>query len=166
MDAIFSGFEQKEVLRYLRSVLSPMSQEICDQVENHAVIWGISGKAWLAEWTQHPEGLSGKWDDHANRTLQALNEARQLAMLPLMRLRDGFKKAVNLRQQVLALYDFLEETAFAQRLGQYADELEDQGDPRGAQILNSFGRFCCLLWSNFMMYWEKQPGMMSISPDS
>ena len=136
LDAALGGLEQRDVLRYLRSVLSPLSQELCDKVENHAVIWGISGKGWTSEWTQHPDGLGAKWYDTTDQRLKQLNDAREMAILPLVHLREHFAEAKNLRQQVLALYEFLEETQFAHRLGIYADALESEGDGRGAQILN------------------------------
>ena len=40
------GFDQKEILRYFRSPLSPLDPDTCDMVENYAILWGIRGKAW------------------------------------------------------------------------------------------------------------------------
>ncbi|MDY3224347.1 MAG: PD-(D/E)XK nuclease family protein [Candidatus Faecousia sp.] len=136
LDAAIGGFEQREVLRYLRSALSPLDTDTCDQVENYAVIWGIRGAKWTESWSGHPEGLSGQWDDASQETLAQLNAARLLAVAPLQRLRQGFREATNLRQQVLALYAFLEDIRLEQKLTQMAQELDAGGDPRQAQILN------------------------------
>lgn len=136
LDAALSGFGQREMLRYLRSALSPLEADICDDVENYAIIWAIQGKKWTQTWENHPEGLSGIWTDETAPMLERLNTARSLAMGPLERLARGFQNARNLRQQVLALYDFLEDIQLAQRLGQLARELDEQGDNRAAQILN------------------------------
>ena len=136
LDAVVSGFDQREVLRYLRSALSPLDPEICDQVENYAVIWGIRGKKWLEPWENHPEGLSGTWTDSVTRRLQRVEAARGLAMTPLQRLQKGFHSAGNLREQVAALYDFLEDIALERRLGALADRMDRDGDNRNAQILN------------------------------
>ena len=65
LDASMNNFEQKAMLRYLRSAMSPLEQDVCDLVENHAIIWGISGKGWTESWTQHPDGLSGVWDENS-----------------------------------------------------------------------------------------------------
>lgn len=136
LDAALGGMQQRDVLRYLRSILSPLDAEICDKVENHAIIWAISGKGWAEEWIQHPNGLNGEWDDISRAQLAELNQARSLAIEPLLRLRDGFRNAINLHQQVVALYGFLEDIHYARRLGIYADTLEAEGDARNAQILN------------------------------
>ena len=136
LDAALGGFEQRNVLRYLRSVLSPLTQESCDRVENYAVIWGISGNKWLQNWNYHPDGLNGQFDEASQKTLSELNELRAFAMEPLARLREGFRDAKKLSQQVQALYAFLEEVQFANRLDQFAQAMDAAGDNRSAQILN------------------------------
>ena len=58
MEAALGGFDQRAVMRYLRSVLSPVEPDLCDLVENYAFCWGIRGKKWQEKWTNHPDGLS------------------------------------------------------------------------------------------------------------
>jgi len=136
LDAALSGFEIRDVLRYLRSVLSPLDQESCDRVENYAVIWGINGNQWLQPWTAHPDGLDGRFDESSKQRLAELNEWRNFAMDPLRRLREGFRNARKLSEQVMTLYDFLRQMQFAQRLDQLAQSMDVSGDNRSAQILN------------------------------
>ena len=136
MDAAAGDLEQREVLRYLRSVLSSLEPDVCDRMENYAILWGIQGKMWNQEWTFHPEGLDGEWTEAAREGLRELNRARELAIGPLVRLRDGFRKAVSLAQQVQALYGFLEDIGLQQRLSDLADRLDREGDSRTAQELN------------------------------
>ena len=136
LDAAFSGFEQKSVLQYLRSALSPLPMDACDQVENYAIIWGIRGQKWTKEWENHPEGLSTPWSDAYRQRLARINEDRKTAMDPLIRLRERFLKARRLSEQVLALSDFLEELEMEKRLSRLAEEFDASGDNRQAQILN------------------------------
>ncbi len=136
LDAAIGGFDQRETLQYLRSALSPVNSDTCDQLENYAVIWGIRGSKWTQSWTGHPEGLSGQWDDDARQTLTWLNEVRYQVITPLQRLQSGFRDAKNLRSQVLALTAFLEDIRLQQQLTQMAQELDETGSPREAQILN------------------------------
>ena len=136
LEAALGGFEQRDVLRYLRGVLSPLPADVCDRVENYAVIWGISGNRWLENWTAHPQGLNGQWDAASELELLQLNKARALAMDPLLRLREAMRQATALRQQVQALYAFLEDIGFAGRLEAFAREMDEAGDNRSAQILN------------------------------
>lgn len=136
MDAACGGLEQREVLRYLRSVLSPLEPETCDRVENYAILWGIRGAKWQTEWTSHPEGLDGEWNDAAKEELERLNSARKLAVEPLVRLRQKLANTNCLRQQVLAVYDFLVEINLEQRLLDLARQMDEAGDNRSAQELN------------------------------
>ena len=136
LDAALTGFDQRSTLRYLRSALSPLDPDTCDQVENYAIIWGIRGQKWASPWENHPDGLSGVWDESAQRRLEEINAARDLAIAPLTQLQKGFREAANLSEQVAALYRFLEDIQLEQRLTQMAQELDDAGDNRSAQILN------------------------------
>lgn len=136
LEAALGGFEQKAVLRYLRSVLSPIGAEICDLVENYAIIWGITGKRWMEPFENHPEGLSGVWTPSAQKRIGWIEEARVKAMEPLYRLQKGFRDAKSLDGQVTALYIFFEDIHLASRLGKLAQDLDKAGDNRSAQILN------------------------------
>ncbi len=136
LEAALEGFEQKAVLRYLRSVLSPLDAELCDHVENYAVVWNITGSKWKEEWTSHPDGLSGQWNSYFTAQIQHLEQARQRAIDPLLRLQKGFRDATKLADQVRALYQFLEDIHYAERLGALAAQMDRSGDGRSAQILN------------------------------
>ena len=136
LDAVLTGFEQRSVLRYLRSALSPLDADICDEVENYAIIWGVRGAKWMQPWENHPEGLSGIWDTDAEKRILRIETARKLAITPLNRLRIGFQNAINVRQQVQMLYAFLEDIQLEQRLALLAQQMDREGDNRSAQILD------------------------------
>ena len=136
MDAAAGDLDQRDVLRYLRSVLSPLDTNTCDIVENYVIVWGIQGKQWLQEWKYHPDGLGEEWTDDAILRLKDLNAARVLALKPLMGLRDGFRKAVSLAQQIETLYQFLVDIDLDHRLMDMADKLDGEGNNRAAQELN------------------------------
>ena len=136
MDAALGGFEQRAVLRYLRSVLSPVPPDVCDLVENYAIVWGIRGKRWREPWTNHPDGLSAVFDEASTQRLRLINEAREAAITPLLHLQNGFRTARSLSEQVRVLYDFLQLIDLENRLDMLAQEMDDAGDNRSAQILN------------------------------
>jgi len=136
LDAALGGFDQRQTLHYLRSALSPLDPDTCDLVENYAIVWGIRGRRWTSPWENHPQGLSGVWTDEARDALARLNAARELAVAPLERLQQGFQDASSLRGQVLALYRFLEDIGLERRLSRLAQDMDDAGDNRSAQILN------------------------------
>ena len=136
LEAALGGFDRREVLRYLRSGLSALDQETCDQIENYAILWGIRGKRWLETWENHPRGLGEVWTQAAEEELAQLNAARLQVMEPLRHLSEGFRTAKNVAEQVKSLYAFLEEIHFAESLSFMAAEMDAAGDNRSAQILN------------------------------
>ena len=136
LDAALGGFECHDVLRYLKSVLSPLRLEECDAIENYAVLWGIQGNRWCSEWTMHPEGLESVWNESHVQALRNLNTARTLAITPLEKLREGFRKAKSLFEQVEALYHFLDDIKLCDRLYSLSVEMDAAGDNRNAQILD------------------------------
>ena len=136
IDAALSGFEQKDVLKYLKSMLSPLDMDTCDRIENYAIMWNIQGSGWQQNWTFHPNGLGQTWNDSYEQRLTMLNEARARAIDPLARLRDSFCEAKKMRDQVEAVYAFLEDISLSRRLRMLADKYEKLGDHRNAQILN------------------------------
>lgn len=136
IETALDGFDQASVIRYLRSAASPIDQKTCDLLENYVYIWGISGKRWLQSWSYHPDGLSDHWTDWTRQRLEKLEQTRVLVMEPLVRLQSGLKDATQLSQQVLAIYQFLEDIDFAKGLAKLSAELDRASDNRSAQILN------------------------------
>jgi len=136
MDAALGGFERQDVLRYLKSALSPLDAEVCDELENYAFLWSVNGSRWLQTWENHPDGLGAQWTDEAKDKLQVINAARQEAIAPLAELQKKFREASRLTDRVMALCTFFDQIHLAERLGQLADEMDAAGDNRSAQILN------------------------------
>ena len=136
IEAALDGFDQPSMIRYLRSAASPIDQKTCDLVENYAFIWGITGRRWLERWTLHPDGLSDSWTEWTHQRLQRLEQTRCTIIEPLRRLQSGLKSAIRLADQVLAVYQFLEDIHLAKRLSKMAADLDKRNDNRSAQILN------------------------------
>ena len=135
LEAALEGLEQGTVLRYFKSALSPLDTESCDFLENYAILWGIRGAKWTEEWKLHPKGLSQEWSREDEEHLTMLNRARDLGIRPLIRLRDGFRAARNLAQQVEAVCTFLEDIGLDRRLEELAAQADSRGDNASAQEL-------------------------------
>lgn len=136
MDAALGGFNQKDVIRYLKSMLSPLDPEKCDRVENYVIMWSIDGMRWHRSWENHPRGLEDEWTDYDRAALDSLNQSRKLSVEPLWQLHTEFSSASNVSEQVMAVYHFLENINLAQRLKRLANAMEEKDDHRNAQILN------------------------------
>ena len=135
MDAALGGFEQRSVLRYLKSILSPLDVDTCDQVENYVITWGIRGNMFLKDWEKNPDGPSKEMTSHRQEALNRLNEARILAIEPLRKLNLQFQAARNMGEQISAITDFLEEIQLANRLEVLEKQMLEAGEYREAQIL-------------------------------
>ncbi len=135
VDAAVGGFEQADVLRYLKSTLSPLDIADCDRLENYAILWNVTGNRWNSNWEKHPAGLGADWTEADLVYLEELNHARIIALTPLFRLGRAIKDANSLGQLVDALFVFLEEVNLDKRLTDLAVQLEQSGDLRSAQVL-------------------------------
>ena len=135
VDAVVGGFEQGDILRYLKSSLSPLSVQDCDKVENYAILWNITGNRWCADWVNHPRGLVEEWTSTDKAALLELNEIRRSALEPLQKLGQAMKNAVNLQQLTDALFAFLNEVSLDIHLQSLAGQMERDGDLRAAQVL-------------------------------
>jgi len=136
MDAALDGFNTADVMRYLKSVLSPISLTLADKIENYVTLWSIDGSGWTKEWVGNPNGLSDRWTDAEIAILKELNQARALCIDPLVALRKAFYEAQNVTAQVSALYSFLVDICLDKRIDDLAKKLDASGDNRNAQILN------------------------------
>lgn len=153
IDAAVQGFEQVDVLRYLKSPLSPLSVAQCDRVENYALLWKISGSQWGKEWRNHPEGLSSFWKEEDKARLAELNQLRQSALTPLLTLGKALKEADSLQQLVDGLYAFLHEINLDAKLEEFASQLVASGDLRNSQILSQ-------LWEILLTALEQLAAML------
>ena len=136
IDAALGDFEQKDVLRYFKSALSIVEQDTCDCIENYAITWNVKGKLWLDEWANHPNGLGEAWTEETVEHLKQLNHEKDAALSPLLKLRREFHHGKTIKQYVIALYRFLEDIRLSEQLYLLANEMEQDGDYRNAQILN------------------------------
>lgn len=136
LTAALNGFDRQDVFRYMKSVICTIDQDICDRIENYSILWNISGSRWLNPWIHHPDGLAGIKSEESDKELKILEEARVLLVKPLELLRDGFRSATTLADEVLCIYHFLEEIRFAETLNDLANRMDLEGDNRSAQILN------------------------------
>lgn len=134
LDAAISGFDQKLVMRYLRSYLSPLEMEDCDKLESYAVLWNIRGERWKNEWTNHPDGLYREMDENAERALKELNRLRAKAMGPLIRLDEAFHKSLKISDQTVALHRFLDDIQLASRLESMSSAAEEEGINANIQV--------------------------------
>ena len=161
IDSVVGGFELGDVLRYLKSSLSPLTISQCDLLENYAIIWNITGNRWHVEWENHPEGLGARWTDKDRALLRTLNEARSTAMTPLIHLDQSMRNANTLAQLVSGVHAFLEELKLDKQLELLADEMMQAGELRSSQILSQLWEILLLALEQLSdtlgdTHWDRQ----------
>ena len=136
IEAALGGMNTKDMLRYLKSALSPLPLDACDQLENYVQLWNIQGSTWTKQWTMHPEGLQELWTQENTADLEFLNSVRIYAVSPIQKLAEQFRKSNTISDKINAIYSFLREIQLQSRLADLAKQLNSEGNYRSAQIMN------------------------------
>lgn len=127
LSAASGGMETEDVLRYLKTGLSPIPQDTCDCLENYALVWNLRGSRWDTPFTAHPDGFGKEINEQAQSALEKLNAGREAGIVPLLHLQTALRGAAHTDDMVLALYAFIEEIHLESRLEQQAGELLEAG---------------------------------------
>lgn len=133
LDAVTHGMQTEDVLQFFKSGLSPLSWDQADLIENYARTWRIYGRGWAPGddgWTMHPDGYGQQLDDGSQQKLRAINEAREAGVGVLLTLKAALEAGTTVKDYLMALYTFLEDIHFTDRLQTVIDEFtasdEDQ----------------------------------------
>lgn len=65
------------MLRFLKTYISPVSEDDISLLENYVLMWQIDYNGWLREWTGHPDGLGNETNEDSDSRLAHLNEIRR-----------------------------------------------------------------------------------------
>ena len=127
-----NGFRSDDVFLFLKTGLCGLSTEQISALENYAFVWNLSGKKWLAQWTDNPEGFSGERTERDRARLASLNDSRRAAVAPLRRFADATREATG-EGMAAAAFALLEDLHAAKHLRALAKALADAGDPAAAE---------------------------------
>lgn len=141
MDCVNGGYAYEDMFRYLKTGLAGLTPEECDKLENYVLTWNVWGSRWTKTWTMHPEGYHQTFQEGDRAILEELNGLRQRVMGPLNALGKEPKKPV--RDQVLALYRFLEDIQAPEALEARTARLLEQGEPELARQTGQLWEIFC-----------------------
>lgn len=104
------GWRQEDVLAVMKSGFSPLTEEECFALENYALENGLRGK---------------KWEEPLHRGEQAaeMDPLRQRLMAPLLRLRDGLRRAEDAQDSMTAVFGLLQDVDAYTRLREREEKL-------------------------------------------
>ena len=159
LDTVASGWEYESVFAYLRSGLTGVPAEEIDRLENYVLTWNIRGSMWTRgeAWDMPLSGYSGRSGENDDELLAAIDRCRRRVAVPLKRLRDCLRAAETGGGHVRALYSFLEEIGFCERLEERSASLRAEGR---AQLSDEYAQ----LWSILKTAMEQFDGIMGDQP--
>ncbi|MBQ7566161.1 MAG: PD-(D/E)XK nuclease family protein [Oscillospiraceae bacterium] len=125
---VTSDLARDDVIDYLRSGVTPLSADACDRLENYAILWNIGGAMWTHEWTDHPRELSDVFTDRDTALLAELNQWRETAVTPLLKLKSAVSQAKTVGAMTAAVTAFLHDSGFFEQMQSYADAFYASGE--------------------------------------
>ncbi len=128
LDCVANGFTTENLMRYLKTGLTPLSVQEVSRLEKYALVWGIGAKAWQNEFTMHPDGFGGSFTDETKTQLSELNVIRKKAVSPLVYFKEKCKDADG-KTISKALYEFLIDSGVREKLYDLTFSLESSGFP-------------------------------------
>ena len=152
LDAVTGGCEYEAVFRYLKTGLAGLLPEECDRLENYVLTWEIHGSLWLreADWSANPGGYGAPWTDARKMELTELNGLRRRVGGPLKLLSDGMKASQTAREQVNALYSFMEALRLQSALEEQLEALSGQGELQAAEETGQLWGILCGVLDQFV----------------
>ncbi len=124
-----SGWDVDDVLSYLGTGLTGLSQADCDLLSDYVFKWQLRGGAWAREqdWRQHPEGYGVPYTEETEARLRDINRLRRQLAAPLLRFSRRAKLAETAAGQASALAGLLEELRLPEQLEARSAALEADG---------------------------------------
>ena len=126
-EMLSNGVQLEPLLKYSKTMLSPLSWDEIAEIENYALMWDLDSSALCREWKDNPDGFGFELDEKRKSRLDALNKTKNRLIEPILSLRESVKKK-NAKQTLAAVFEFVVETGVCERLRQYALELEESGN--------------------------------------
>ncbi len=145
LDCITESFSTENIMRCLKSPLSPLTFEESARLEKYSLVWGVQGKAWLSDFTLNPEGFGVADSEKSKEELLKLNELRKRAVLPLAKFKKEAEGKTGL-DICKAFFAFLSEICVTDRLFNVYKNLEEDGFPEEAdRVKRSWGQLIRVL---------------------
>ncbi len=124
-----SHWSQDGVIGYMRTGLTGLSREECDELENYIFKWQIDERSWrhAGSWRQHPEGFVSTFSSADAEKLERINSAAERLAAPLKRFISVSEKCHDAYGQAEALSDFFRDLDLPGLLGRRRASLLREG---------------------------------------
>lgn len=126
-EVIHSSFATENILSFLKTGLTPLSEHDVFTLENYVYMWDIKGRHWKQPFTMDPDGNTGSPD---MEKLSRLEGMRQSVIAPLTAFGKALSSAGNGGEISEAVYRLLESLGTAKRMKQLIGFLNELIDPK------------------------------------
>lgn len=120
------GFTSDNLLQYIKTGLSPLTDTEAASLESYIYLWGIKGSALSTPFTENPAGLGAENNEKSEKELAELNEIRAKAVGPVLKLKSTVSSA-NFEEISKALYEFIVSSKVPEKLKKLANIYNDNG---------------------------------------
>lgn len=122
LSTIVEGWNTEDVFLILKTGLSPLPLEACEDLENYAISYKIRGNNWKKELRYGARELG-------EEALKRLEGSRRTAVEFIFGLEKMFSRAKTVSQKASALRFFLEDKAdLPSKIASYSESLNEQGE--------------------------------------
>ena len=159
LDSIGGGYEYEDMFQWLKTGLAGLSPQECDLLENYVIRWQIHGNMWLRDidWTDHPAGYGGIWDETQRAYLEQINALRRRVCGPLRQLAEGLKTGETAREKAESLYTFLETLSLQKALEQQMEQQAAAGRLQDAEETAQLWEILCGVLDQFVEILGDEP---------
>lgn len=124
LDAARSGFDSEHLLALAKNCVTGIGPAEAGELENYCFVWGASGAAWRADFTNNPDGMSEGFTEEQAERLGRINETRRKLAGPLVTLRRELADCDG-RGFAAAAFGWLERVKAAEHLQEAATGMEE-----------------------------------------
>ena len=125
------GFKYEPLFRLFKTGFFEVELNEIDLLENYVLEFGIKGKRWFETWSYLKRlSLDEEYElaEGDKVYLEKMNSIRQAVINPLKIFAGEFKKAVNVKEQTIAIYNLLEQLYIPEKLAQWSYEAQVNSD--------------------------------------
>ena len=128
-EIVMGGWDPDDLADYMRTGLTGLTSEECDELENYICGMQLRASAWerRSDWRRSPDMSGAKFKGENEEVLERLNALRRRLSEPLLRFAAAARTAGTAAGQVAALDGLLEDLDLAGTLSRRSEALRAMG---------------------------------------
>lgn len=131
-EAVFNAYKTELIYPYESN--SSKNRERLDLFENYCIAYGKQGKKWTLDerWQyrkyRSTDGINKGVTNEELEFEQLINEERDLLVKPILTFQSDLKKASNVKEMCVALFQYVESLEISRKLQRLKDEAENRSN--------------------------------------